>query len=69
MISGNIHFNGAELPYTLTKDKVVAYFMQHKGKAFDLIESLITELKKDENEITMLKLKKLSRIINENKKL
>ena len=52
MISGNIYFDGAELPYTISKEQLIEFFLKYKGKAFDFMESLITELKNDENEIT-----------------
>lgn len=67
MITLTYKFMDADLPLTISKEHLVAFFMQYKGKAFELIESLLIELLKDDSDISKIKIKEIEKLIRANR--
>jgi hypothetical protein len=53
-------------PITITEKDLLISLLEKKGKAIDLIKSLLIELKKDDSDIVQMNLRELHLFINNN---
>jgi hypothetical protein len=64
MITLNYSFMGADLPLTIEKDALLAYFDVYKGKGLELIKELLKMYLSDGSELIKVELNEIKKLIN-----